>query len=232
VQPPVVHPPVVHPPVVQPPVVQPPVVQQPVVQPPVVQPPVVQPPVVQPPVVVQPSEPAPVAPTPAPNIADAQANAADIAADAAIDQAADAITANQNAAKNTADAAKNAQTEAQRREAAQSAAKVLEREKQIAEALKSLGFGQCGVRTYYDITERAKNAVLVKLRAEGMVATGDNPWNIDTRQYGVKLRAVWDPGKREVKVIVVTGKGGYAGLVTCEEIWKKISPIMKGVVGG
>jgi len=52
-----------------------------------------------------------------------------------------------------------------------------------------------------------------------------------TRQYDVKLRAVWDPNAQVVKLIVTSGKGGYLGLVTCEEIWKKIDPIMRSVIG-
>ena len=181
--------------------------------------------------------PSPYAPLPARDVADAQANAAQVAADAAVEHAAAAIEANQAAAQNTAEAAKNAQDEAQRQAAAQSAAKVLEREKKIAAALASLGVGQCGVRSYPRVgggaivTERVKNALLAKLRTEGMGVTGDNPWNIDTREYGVKLRAVWDPKAGVVKLIVTSGKGGYLGLVTCEEIWKKIDPIMKEVIG-
>lgn len=153
------------------------------------------------------------------------------AKDVAVDHAVEAIEANQDAAKNTADAAKNAQTEAQRQEAAQSAAKVLEREKKIAAALASLGVGQCNVRSYPGVSERIKDTLLAKLRAEGMVIVGDNPWNIDTHQYDVKLRAVWDPRAQVVKLIVTAGKGGYFGMVTCAEIWKKIDPIMKGVIG-
>ena len=177
-----------------------------------------------------PYEPAPL-PVPAQDVADAQANASQAAADAAVDHAAAAIEANQAAAQSTADAAKNAQDEAQRQAAAQSAAKVLERERKIAAALASLGVGQCGVRSYPRVTERVKNALLAKLRTEGMTVTGVNPWSIDTHQYDVKLRAVWDPRAQVVKLIVTAGKGGYLGLVTCDEIWNKIDPIMKGVLG-
>lgn len=138
---------------------------------------------------------------------------------------------NQVAAQNTADAARAAKTEAERKAAADSAAKVLEREKKIAATLASLGIGQCGVRSFTRVTPQIKNTLLSKLHAEGMAVTGDNPWNIDTQQYDVKLRAVWDPKSQVLKLIVTAGKGGYFGLVTCDEIWKKIDPIMKGVIG-
>lgn len=190
------------------------------VQPVPVQPVPMEPAPMQPvPVQPGPMQPAPMQPAPAP------------AKDVAVDHAVEAIEANRDAAKNTAEAAKNAQTEAQRQEAAQSAAKVLEREKKIAAALASLGVGQCNVRSYPGVTERTKDTLLAKLRSEGMAVVGDNPWNIDTHEYDVKLRAVWDPKAQVVKLIVTAGKGGYFGMVTCAEIWKKIDPIMKGVIG-
>lgn len=188
--------------------------------------------------VLTPTAPTPSPSTPAPSqvVANAQENAAQAATDVAIDNTAAAIEANRQAAKDTGEAAKNAQSEAQRQQVAASAAKVLERETKIEEALRTLGFGQCGVRKYEGITERAKNALLVKLRAEGMGVTGDNPWNIDTHQYGVRLRAVWDFRVSEVKLIVTTGRGTKVdpfGLkkVGCEDVWDKIDPIMEEVSG-
>jgi hypothetical protein len=182
------------------------------------------------------------APAPAPilttaqDLADAHSIAAQASTDAGVDHAAAATAANQAAAKNTADAAKNAKTEAERAAAAQSAAKVLEREQKIATALASLGVGECGVRSYAGVTASVKDHLLTKLHDEGMTVTGDNPWNIETHKYGVTLRAVWDPRAQEVKLIATAGKGGAVdpfGLlhVTCEDIWKRIDPIMKEVIG-
>lgn len=179
--------------------------------------------------------PVPVPPPPVQDVVDAHANAAKVATDAAVDHVAVATDANKEAARKTAEAAQNAQNEAQRQEAAQSAAKVLEREKKIAAALDSLGIGQCGARTYKRVTEQIKDKLLAKLSAEGMAVTGNNPWNIDTRQYGVRLRAVWDFRVSELKLVVSTGKGAQAwsGLhtVTCQDIWDKIEPKLKDVIG-
>ena len=187
-------------------------------------------PVVQPPLPEQVLSPAPeTMPSPAQDAAAAQDQQAQAAADVAVDHAAAAIESNQDAAQNTADAAAAAQTEAERQAAAQSAVRVLEREQKIAAALASLGVGQCGVRSFPRVNERVKNALITRLRGAGMVVTGDNPWNIDTHEYGVKLRAVWNPTASVLKLIVTSGKGGYLGLVTCEEIWKKIDPILKEV---
>jgi hypothetical protein len=64
-----------------------------------------------------------------------------------------------------------------------------------------------------------------------MVITGDNPWDIDTRQYNVKLRASWDQRAQVLKLIVTAGQGGYFGLVACNAIWEKIDTLMKGIIG-
>lgn len=158
--------------------------------------------------------------------------AAEAAAEAAADTAADhvvaATEANQAAAKDTAEAAAAAQTQAERQEAAESAAKVVERERQIQAALDSLGLGQCDVRTYKKVTERVKDALLAKLRSEGMTVAGNNPWNINTGIYGVKLRAVWDWRVDELKLIVTAGKNL---LVSCPRIWERIDPKVKGIIG-
>lgn len=175
--------------------------------------------------------PAPTAPTPAPtalppssfwDFAGSLAKAAQSAIDAAVEHVAAATEANQTAAKGTADAAKNAQTEAQRNAAAESATKVLEREKKIAADLANLGVGECGVRTYVPVTPQVKDALIAKLRAAGMIVTGNNPWSIDPKQAGVKLRAVWDPMKSELKLIVTSKGFGW-----CSIIWERIEPKLR-----
>jgi hypothetical protein len=189
-----------------------------------------------------PSPPSPQAPpppppsVPVPTTADAHDKAAQTAADAATDHAAAGQAAHQEAAKKTAEAGKLATTPAERQEVAQSAAKVLEREKRIARAFANLGVGQCGVRTYSHVTEQVTKQLLNRLHVEGMTVSGDNPWDIDTHQYDVRLRAVWDPKALVLKLIVTTGKGSEAfggfHIVTCDDIWDKIDPIMKDVTGG
>jgi len=160
------------------------------------------------------------------------AAAAQAAINAALDHAVAAVAANQVAAQNTVAAAQSAQTPEDRTAAAASAVKVTDRAQQIAAALASLGVGQCGVHTYPRVTVAVKDKLLAKLHAEGMEVTGDNPWNIETHQYSVRLRALWDPKTETLRLIVTAGQGGLFGLVTCDQIWGKIDPIVKGVIGG
>lgn len=143
----------------------------------------------------------------------------------------DAAQANREAAKQTADAARLAMTPHERAMAEQSAVAVDARDEQLVDVFAKLGVGQCGVRSYTGVTAKIKDALLAKLHAEGMTVTGEGPWDIDTQQYGVKLRAAWDPRGRELKLIVSTGAGGYAGLVSCDKIWGKIDFILKEIIG-
>lgn len=145
----------------------------------------------------------------------------------AVDYAATAMDAIRRAAKETASAAMNAETPEQRQAVAESATMVLERKDQIDEALSTLGVGACDVQTYERVTSAAKDALLGRLSAEGMTVTGENPWDIDTGTAGVKLRAVWDPRSNVLKLIV----SDKWRIVPCEEVWKRIDPKMKEVVG-
>jgi len=169
-------------------------------------------------------------PTSAHELSNAHEEASQIAADVGVDRTVAAMEANQAAAQHTADAAKSAKTSDERSIVAQSASKVLDRAKIIAAALVDFGVGQCGIHTYMRVSEHVKNLLLIRLHGEGMVVTGDNPWNIETHQYDVKLRAIWDPNGQVLKLIVTAGKGGFVGLVSCDEIWGKIDPIVKGVI--
>jgi len=158
---------------------------------------------------------------------DAHASAGKVAADAGVDQVVAATEKNQEAARKTAELAQKAKTEAERVTAAQSAGKVIEREKEIADLLPKLGVGQCGIRSYARVSAQVKDQLLTKLHGEGMSVTGNNPWDLDTRQHGVKLRAVWDARAQELKLVVTTGK--VWGLISCPDIWEKIDPKLKEV---
>jgi hypothetical protein len=160
-------------------------------------------------------------------VTDALLRAAQVAADAAVDHVLTATTANQQAAQSTVDAARSAQTAAQRGAAADSAAKVLERGKKIEEALASLGVGQCGVRSYPYVTPQVRDAILAKLHAEGMTVTGNNPWDVDTQLFGVKLRAVWDPRAQVLKLIVTAS----AAFAPCGVIWERIESKLRDLIG-
>lgn len=162
-----------------------------------------------------------------PAVVEALKRAAQVAVDAGMDHLVAATVANQQAAQDTAAAAKHAKTQAERQAAADSSVKVLDREKRIAAALSNLGVGQCGVRSYSNVTPQVKDAILAALHADGMTVTGDNPWDVDTQQADVKLRAVWDPDTQVLRLIV-TASAIYA---PCAVIWERIEPKLRGLIG-
>lgn len=170
-------------------------------------------------------------PTPAQVAAAPQAAAAQAATDMGVDHAVAAMAANQAAAQNTAVAAQVAQTPDQKAAVAASADAVTARQQQITTALVNLGVGQCGVHSYPKVTPGVKDKLIARLHSEGMDVTGDNPWNIETHKYSVRLRALWDPQTAVLRIIVTAGQGGLLGLVTCDEIWGRIDPIVKDVSG-
>lgn len=165
--------------------------------------------------------------------AEAHLSAARAATDpvVAVQHAHAASTANRVAAQETAVAAMAARNDQQRGTAAQSADTVVVREEKITATLADIGVGQCDIRSYSHVTPQLRDTLLARLHSEGMAVTGGNPWDIDTNQFGVKLRAVWDPQTQVLKIIATAGKGGWGGLVTCSEIWAKVDPIMKEIVG-
>jgi hypothetical protein len=157
-------------------------------------------------------------------VADAHLSVATTTPDPAIvaQHAEAAATANQVAAQKTADAAEAARTADQRAAAAKSAATVAAR----AAALAKLGEGECTRHSYVGVTAQKKDAIMAKLRADGMTVTGNNPWSIDPNKHGVKLRAIWDPDARVLNVIVVD-KYFY---VPCDAIWAEIDPALRKII--
>jgi hypothetical protein len=137
--------------------------------------------------------------------------------------------ATQVAAMKTADAAQTAQTPKQRQDVADSAATVIDRQAKITMTLQQLGVGECSVRSYPKVAARIRDALIARLRAEKMDVTGSNPWDIETHQHGVKLRALWDPTTETLHLIVAGGSDPL--LVTCDRIWEKIDPIIKSTIG-
>lgn len=82
--------------------------------------------------------------------------------------------------------------------------------------------GKCGVRNYPNINQARIDLMIAAMRNKGMTVTGSNPWDVDTKQHGVKLRGTWDAGAQVLSVIV-TSKDWY---VPCNKIWEAIDPLI------
>jgi len=85
--------------------------------------------------------------------------------------------------------------------------------------------GKCGTHTYHGYDQEKINNVIAELKANGCTVTGNNPWDVDTHRYGVKLRGQWDEASGVLSVIV-TDKKWY---VPCSKIWDFIDPLLAHV---
>ncbi|MBF0318351.1 MAG: hypothetical protein HQL01_00915 [Nitrospirae bacterium] len=86
---------------------------------------------------------------------------------------------------------------------------------------------ECGTHIYDNITRPKVDLILQKLTEGDAAVSGppDGPWDIDTRNSGVKLRAGWDAANSKLSV-TVTDKKFY---VPCEKVWTKIDALMAQV---
>lgn len=85
---------------------------------------------------------------------------------------------------------------------------------------KDMAESSCGTRVYGPFSKDRIDAMINSLKSQGYGVSGNNPWDIDTHHYGVKLRGAWDPTTGMISV-TVTAKAWY---VPCSEIWKAIDP--------
>ena len=60
-----------------------------------------------------------------------------------------------------------------------------------------------GRRRYENIDRERVDALLRALRRNGAAVSGDNPWEVDTHQSGVKLRGRLNEAASSLDVIVV-----------------------------
>jgi len=85
--------------------------------------------------------------------------------------------------------------------------------------------GKCGMHKFENIDRTKIDDILDALKHKGMSVRGDNPWDIDTHNHGVKLRGTWDPGT-EILAVIVTDKSFIA---LCSKIWDAIDPLIHHV---
>ena len=87
--------------------------------------------------------------------------------------------------------------------------------------------GKCGVHHYKNIDQAKIDAILKALKDNGATVTGNNPWNVDTHNHGVKLQGTWDQQASTLSIIV-TAKDFY---VPCSRIWDNIDPLINHISG-
>ena len=82
--------------------------------------------------------------------------------------------------------------------------------------------GKCGAHHYENIDQAKIDASIEQLKKHGATVNGDNPWDLDTHNHGVKLRGSWDKATLTL-TIIVTDKNWY---VPCSKIWETIDSLI------
>ncbi len=79
-----------------------------------------------------------------------------------------------------------------------------------------------GTHRYKNINRQKVDALLRALRDGGAAVSGDNPWEVDTHESGVKLRGRLNEDASNLEVTVVD-RDWY---VPCSMVWHKIDELV------
>ncbi len=82
-----------------------------------------------------------------------------------------------------------------------------------------------GTHNYRNISRENVDAILDALAAHGSQITGTNPWAVDTRKHGVKLKGEWNEETLTL-AITVTDAGWY---VSDKAVWENIDSLMSTI---
>jgi hypothetical protein len=90
----------------------------------------------------------------------------------------------------------------------------------------TLGRGNCGSRSYPNVGDNTIQAITAALQQGGAIITGNNPWDVDTRQHGVKLRGTWDPSSQILVVEIIDS----AFLAPCSRVVSAVDTQLRQVI--
>ncbi len=82
--------------------------------------------------------------------------------------------------------------------------------------------GGCGTHSYRNISQEKINMALGALRKYNATITGNNPWTVDTGNFGVKISANWDPSTLTLDLTVTDSDG----TIPCSMIWSYLDQII------
>jgi hypothetical protein len=81
----------------------------------------------------------------------------------------------------------------------------------------------CGERIFEDINRSRLDAILKGLIDHGSLVTGTNPWDVDTRNHGVRLRGAWNEHASRLTITVMDADW----YVPQKKIWESIASLMQ-----
>jgi hypothetical protein len=80
-----------------------------------------------------------------------------------------------------------------------------------------------GTHRYANVDRQKVDTLLGELRRWGAAVSGDNPWDVDTRRYGVKLRGRLNEAASKLEVTIVERDWH----VPCSMIWRNIDDLVR-----
>ena len=84
----------------------------------------------------------------------------------------------------------------------------------------------CGDPHHYsNINSDKINLIIGTLKKNGASVQGENPWMVDTNNFGIKLVGTWDAASERLSV-EVTDKSFF---VPCNKIWEQLDPMIQKI---
>jgi hypothetical protein len=80
-------------------------------------------------------------------------------------------------------------------------------------------------RNYAGIDHSKIDVMIRELREGGAIISGNNPWHINTRQYGVMLKAEWNEAA-SMLVVSITHSGWF---VPRQKVWSLLDELIGNV---
>lgn len=82
--------------------------------------------------------------------------------------------------------------------------------------------GGCGTHSYSNISREKIDMALAALSKYSATIAGNNPWNIDTHNFGVKISATWIQNTQTLDLTITDTDG----TVPCSIIWSYLDNII------
>lgn len=85
--------------------------------------------------------------------------------------------------------------------------------------------GNCGARTFGNVTAQAIERIFTRLREKGADVVGSNPWRVFTHDHGVELSGAWDAQSNTLKLEVTDSDF----IAPCSAVWSALDDMLAEV---
>ncbi len=82
--------------------------------------------------------------------------------------------------------------------------------------------GGCGTNSYRNISREKIDLALDTLKKYGAAIVGNNPWTVETHNFGVKIAAKWNQTNQILDITVTDSDG----TIPCSMIWSYLDNVV------